>query len=421
MTARKSLAAALFVALLTVPAVLGAIPFTLQTPLGTVSTEIGEAQARVRNTSNNRLRNLRVPTSSVSLAERFAPNRTSYRINVRQDIGRVQLRPTRDNSRQNVRHRIDSRRANGTWNNGNWSRWRSGSNFNNNISVNISQGQERRVRIAVRDANRNVRTYTVNLRRASGNTFASSLFNDIGLLSPNFNRATGNYALTIPSSRPSAHLRLDREHHNAQMRVRVNSEAWSGWSNSNLSRNVNVPEAGQSTISFQIRGAWTNLVSSPTRTRTYVVTLQRAAPTNTQRRAIDLARAYMGNFNLSRAGLIDALMNGGFSRNASTFAADYLNVNWNAEAAQAARDLLRQGNFSRRTLIAALESKGFTQGQATHGADNAGANWNQEAVDAARHYRSLGFTTRRQIIDKLIAAGFTSAQANHAANQLNLR
>ncbi|MCL2606289.1 MAG: cadherin-like beta sandwich domain-containing protein [Coriobacteriia bacterium] len=421
MNARKTSLSILFVALLTIPALFGAVPLKIYTPRGTASLEVPVAEARARNTSNNRLRNLRVPTSNVSLNERFRPNRTTYRINVRQNVSRVQLQPTRDNSSQNVRHRIDTRRANGNWNNGSWSGWRQGSNFNNRINVRISQGQERRVRIAVRDANGNIRTYTVNLRRASGNTFASQLRMNAGTLNRSFSRSVQNYTLTLPANRASVNVRMNRDHANAQMRVRVHNGSWSSYSRANLNRTVNVPEGGQRVIRFQIRGAWTNLVASPTRTRTYTITINR--PTAMQE-ATTMAQQFLNAHGHSRAALIEALVHRGISRAVATAAVDAMGINWNQQAVRLAQEILALGfGISRSSLIEEMIIfDGFTSEQATFGADNSGADWNQQAVLVAREIRMGAPWTNRATMIQLLTSfhGFTQAQAEHAANVLGL-
>ena len=228
-----------------------------------------------RNTSNNRLSNLRVRTANANFTQNFAATRHSYRVNIHEDIPRVEIQPTRGNRNQTVRHRIDTRRANGTWNNGNWSRWRHGFDGNNRIGINVNEGQARRVRIAVRDNNRNVRIYTVNLRRASTNTFASALRTNTGSFDRAFARAVEDYTLTVGATRTSVNVGMDRAQANAQMRTRVGSGNWSSWSRSNQARTVNIPASGNQTVQFQVRGAFSNVASSPTRTRIYTINIVR--------------------------------------------------------------------------------------------------------------------------------------------------
>ena len=300
MTARKIIFATLFVVLLTVPTILGAIPLTVYTPAGQVSLAPEVAEARARNTSNNRLSNLRVPTSGASLASSFSPATHSYTINVRDNISTVALQPVRDNSRQSVRHRVDTRNlSTRNWENGNWSGWRSGNNFNNHINVGIGQQRERRVRIAVRDHNGNIRTYTVNLRRASTNTFANRLTHNAGVLNHNFSRGRHGYVLTLPEGRSSVTLGMRAEQVNANVRTRVGSGSWSAFSRHQRNRTIDLTQGQERVVTFQVRGAFSNVASSPTRTRNYTITVRRASA-NTYASALNVSHGTLNRtFNRS--------------------------------------------------------------------------------------------------------------------------
>jgi len=232
-----------------------------------------------RNTTTNRLSNLRVRTSGANFTQNFAPTRHRYVVNVHEDISRIEIQPTRGNRNQTVRHRIDTRRANETWNNGNWSRWRHGFDGNNRIGINLNEGQQRRVRIAVRDNNRNVRIYTVILRRASTNTFASALRSNTGTFDRAFARRVEEYTLTVGASRTSVNVSMDRAQANARMRTRVGTGNWSSWSRSNPTRSVSIPASGTRTVQFQVRAAFSNVAPSPTRTRIYTVNIVRTPHT----------------------------------------------------------------------------------------------------------------------------------------------
>ncbi|MCL2526212.1 MAG: CAP domain-containing protein [Coriobacteriia bacterium] len=278
MTRRRITTAVLFVVMLTIPTVLGAIPFKIYTPVGVVSTQVPEAQARARNTAQNRLRALRVPTNHANFTQSFGPNRHAYTINVRENIATVGIQPTRGNAQQRVRHVIDTRRDNGTWNNGRWTAWRTGNRANNRINVGVAQGQERRLRIAVRDRSGNVRTYSVNLRRASNNTFASGLFHNTGSLAGAFNRNAGAHTLNLPAGTGAVTVGKNRAQANAMMRFQVGNGAWSGWQRANLRPQVSVAQGATVPVRFQIRGAWSDVAASPLRTRQYTVNVTRARP-----------------------------------------------------------------------------------------------------------------------------------------------
>ena len=275
MNIKKIAISTLFVVTLSFSTVLGAIPLTVYTPAGYVSTEVQTAEATVRNTANNRLRNLTVPTNGATFTQSFAPNRDGYVINVRENIGRINVRPTRDNNHQSIRHRLENRRPNGTWQNEGWSSWRTGGAAGNQIPANIAQGQERRIRIQVRDRAGNIRAYSVWLRRASPNTFAQGLSVSHGTLNRSFNRSTATYNLTLPANRASVNIGMSRGHGNQTLRTQVDNATWSGWQRNNISRNININPGQTRTIRFQFRGAFSEFASSPTRVRTYAVTITR--------------------------------------------------------------------------------------------------------------------------------------------------
>ena len=97
-----------------------------------------------------------------------------------------------------------------------------------------------------------------------------------------------------------------------------------------------------------------------------------------QSNAIRSAQDYLRLMAFSRAGLIRQLSSSygeGYSVADATFAVDYLNVDWNAQAAKSAKDYLALEPFSRDGLIRQLESsfgEGFTHDQAVYGVTAAG-------------------------------------------------
>jgi len=374
MRARKITASIGFVALLVVPTFFGAIPLKIylpSAPSNYVSFAVPEAEARNRNTANNRLRALRVPTNRANFTQRFTPTRHTYTINLRENIGRVQIQPTRGNTGQAIRHRIDRRAPFTLWQQGNWSRWRTGNAANNRITVNVGQGQERRLRILVRDRSRNVRTYVINIRRASPNTYGQFLGVSGGELNRRFARNVMNYNLTI-GSRDSAGISLQTAHGNAQIRTRVGNGAWSRFRTVQASVNPSVPQGSTVRVQFQIRGAFTNVAASPTRTRTYTFNVTR---TTSRVEAQQSARDWLSIVPLSRDGLFSVLTQiEGYSVADANFAVDNIGANWSNEATRAARlfiavwpDLSRAGMID---LLVQLER--FTSEQAEFAVNSIG-------------------------------------------------
>lgn len=91
------------------------------------------------------------------------------------------------------------------------------------------------------------------------------------------------------------------------------------------------------------------------------------APTMGQENAIATAENYLSFMHFSRSGLIGQLEFEGYSTEDATFAVDYLDVDWNEQAAGCAQDYLDTMSFSRSGLIDQLEYEGFTKEQAEYG------------------------------------------------------
>ena len=385
MNVKKVSLSAFFVLMLMVPTLLGAVPLTIQTPVGVVSTAVCEAEARNRNTNANRPRALTARNTGANRVESFSANRRTYTVNVRQSTSRADIRVGL-RAGQQVRWRIDTRRANDTWNNGSYNSWRTRTtrNTNQDIRVSINQGQQRRLRVQIRDNSGNIRTITVNVRRASGNTWGANLRTTNGTLTPRFARATTNYTVQLGAGQTATDIFFERAHHNAQMRFRSRVQndngtwgAWTAWSQGDFRRANLRAETGYvnyhhpTQIQFQIRGAFTNMSGTPTRTRNYNVTVRRSAFTLHQQ----MARNYVDFFNgdgwgVSRQWLINIL------------------VLW----------------------------EDLSQADAARAVDGAGINWNRQAEITAQRLTGLGFYTHQEIYEILRADGFTSAQANHGAN-----
>lgn len=91
-----------------------------------------------------------------------------------------------------------------------------------------------------------------------------------------------------------------------------------------------------------------------------------------QRNAVRSAESYVSFLAFSRTGLISQLEYEGFSKSDSTFAVDYLNINWKKQAAKSAASYLDLMAFSRQGLIDQLLYEGFTQSEAEYGASQNG-------------------------------------------------
>jgi hypothetical protein len=89
--------------------------------------------------------------------------------------------------------------------------------------------------------------------------------------------------------------------------------------------------------------------------------------TLSQRNAIGSAESYLNYTNFSRSGLIGQLEYEGYSVEDATFAVDFVNPDWNAQAAGSAQSYLDFTSFSRDGLYEQLIYEGFTPEQANAG------------------------------------------------------
>lgn len=96
------------------------------------------------------------------------------------------------------------------------------------------------------------------------------------------------------------------------------------------------------------------------------------ALTVSQMNAIESAQSYLDYSAFSRKGLIEQLEFEDYSTADATFAVDYVDVDWNEQAAKSAAEYLDYSSFSRQGLIDQLLFEGFTQKQAEYGVSTTG-------------------------------------------------
>jgi hypothetical protein len=128
-----------------------------------------------------------------------------------------------------------------------------------------------------------------------------------------------------------------------------------------------VAELEQQVADLQNQAGVPTTVSRPTPTSAPESQFTRA-----EENAIGSADSYLGFTAFSRSGLIDQLEFEGFTKAQATLAVDYLDVDWNRQAALSAEQYLEFSSFSRSGLIDQLLYEGFTQSQATYGVDKTG-------------------------------------------------
>ena len=264
----------LFVALLAIPVTLG-----LPMSIGSFSFEAPVAEARTGR-STDTLRGIRSSHSSID--NRFFMFQGTHTLTVPVGRANVTLTAQRSCTRSMVRVRVG---------NGSWTSWR---RANVQQRVSVPTNGTRVVRFQVRSENRRFdRTYRVNVRRASANTWADRLTANTGTFNHRFERSRTSYVLTLPDRTEGTRVELSLRaaHNRAEVRHRIQNTSrgganpsWPRWRSTsthwrhNRTESVTLWGVGTGevrTVRFQILGAWNTLTSGSNRTRTYTVTVRK--------------------------------------------------------------------------------------------------------------------------------------------------
>ena len=117
----------------------------------------------------------------------------------------------------------------------------------------------------------------------------------------------------------------------------------------------------------------------------------------------------------SRDGLINWLMDIGYTYEDAVYGTDSIGSSWYYDAFLAAEDYISNYYYSRAGLIYELQVQGFTTDQAVYGVDELGQNWYSEAFGSALDYiQRLGYS-EQEAYDELIYKGFTEDEADYGS------
>ena len=258
MKMKKAILASVFVLALAIPTTLG-----LPASIAYFGMEAPLAEARRYYQHNIRIRNIR--TNNSRLNPRFTNSSLRYTLTVASNRTHVTLTASRDCNSQQLRSRVGS---------SSWSSWRR-ANISRRVAVPAS-GQ-RAVRIQVRSSSGMVRTFRIDVRRASTNTFAASRRASVGTFDRSFNRNVTRYTLTLPEGNGRSTISMTTAHRSAEIRMRVNNGAWSRFHPfRGSSASLNLRQGETATVRFQIRGAFNREAPGPNHTRTYTIRVRRA-------------------------------------------------------------------------------------------------------------------------------------------------
>lgn len=131
--------------------------------------------------------------------------------------------------------------------------------------------------------------------------------------------------------------------------------------------------------------------------------------------ALEATENYLSYYHPSYDGLVEFLMEDGYSEEDATYAADNCGADWSEQALLSAMDYLELGGFSYTGLIDQLEFDGFTAEQAAYAADNCEADWDEQAVLCVERYLDYDpDMSDDELRDQLEYEGFTQEQTERA-------
>ena len=139
---------------------------------------------------------------------------------------------------------------------------------------------------------------------------------------------------------------------------------------------------------------------------------EQAAPSETQSQqwAREDALDSWSQAYYSRSGLINYLVDLGYSYADAEYGTDSLGVDWYSEASYMANWYLSGIYMSRSGLIGQLEWEGFSTDEATYGTDSIGASWYGQAYGRAVELIGEGYT-EQEAYDYLISDSYTEDEA----------
>lgn len=145
-----------------------------------------------------------------------------------------------------------------------------------------------------------------------------------------------------------------------------------------------------------------------------------AATEDTRDTALYQAQSLLSIANYSRQGLIELLVERGFSEVEAVTAVDACNANWTQQAVDSANTYLQDGAYSKGSLYHTLAFDGFTEEQILAALEGCEANWNQEALEAVQFWLQRSRYSEPAMYDQLLFEDFTEEEAAYALENCNV-
>lgn len=136
--------------------------------------------------------------------------------------------------------------------------------------------------------------------------------------------------------------------------------------------------------------------------------------------ALEQAKTYLSVMNFSYQGLIEQLVDLGYSEVEAIMAADACAANWTQQAIDSANAHVLSGSFSKGAMYHQLAFEGYTEEQILAALQGCEANWNQEALQALQAYLQIAPFAENAMRDQLIFEDFTEDEVTYALETCNV-
>ncbi len=133
--------------------------------------------------------------------------------------------------------------------------------------------------------------------------------------------------------------------------------------------------------------------------------------TDTQQEAAESAEEHLNGAGVSRATLVNTLVDEGHSQEDAEFVVDIFGIDWKEMARGTAEFYTYYMPFSYQGIKDHLLYMAFTEEEAQYGADSVDVDWDKMATKYIEKYYLYGSFDNDEIVAELEKAGFTNDQA----------
>ena len=134
--------------------------------------------------------------------------------------------------------------------------------------------------------------------------------------------------------------------------------------------------------------------------------------------ALEEAKRFTTHASYSYQGLIDFLMERGFTEEEAKYGVDNCEADWTDQAYKQATTLLKSSPYSKKGLAKALEEKKFTSLEAEYGANAVETSWQVQAYKAAKAKIESTPMEAEELTDWLNEQGYEAEEVEFAVSNI---